>query len=204
VELPKVNLDFLRAVPLQQKLALLGIIVGGIGIGFYYYLAVPKSDEITRLDGEIGKLDAEIQSTGLKVKHLTELVAANRQLEEALKKKKAQLPPEEEAASLLKQLTDLGVRLGLDIKLWKPGASTQDPSKLFVRMPVSVEVAGGYHTAALFFDRVNKLSRIINVSNLAMGSPRIEQDRVVVQTVFELTAFASPPPSVTTAAAKSK
>lgn len=204
MELPKVNLDFLRAVPLQQKLALLGIIVGGIGIGFYYYLAVPKSDEITRLDGEIGKLDAEIQSTGLKVKHLTELVAANRQLEEALKKKKAQLPPEEEAASLLKQLTDLGVRLGLDIKLWKPGASTQDPSKLFVRMPVSVEVAGGYHTAALFFDRVNKLSRIINVSNLAMGSPRIEQDRVVVQTVFELTAFASPPPSVTTAAAKSK
>lgn len=204
MELPKVNLDFLRAVPLQQKLALLGIIVGGIGIGFYYYLAVPKSDEITRLDGEIGKLDAEIQSTGLKVKHLTELVAANRQLEEALKKKKAQLPPEEEAASLLKQLTDLGVRLGLDIKLWKPGASTQDPSKLFVRMPVSVEVAGGYHTAALFFDRVNKLSRIINVSNLAMGSPRIEQDRVVVQTVFELTAFASPPPSMTTAAAKSK
>jgi len=202
VELPKVNLDFLRAVPLQQKLALLGIIVGGIGIGFYYYLAVPKSDEITRLDGEIGKLDAEIQSTGLKVKHLTELVAANKQLEEALKKKKAQLPPEEEAASLLKQLTDLGVRLGLDIKLWKPGASTQDPSKLFVRMPVSVEVAGGYHTAALFFDRVNKLSRIINVSNLAMGSPRIEQDRVVVQTVFDLTAFASPPETLTTATGK--
>jgi type IV pilus assembly protein PilO len=71
-------------------------------------------------------------------------------------------------------------------------------------MPVSVEVAGGYHTAALFFDRVNKLSRIINVSNLAMGSPRIEQDRVVVQTVFDLTAFASPPASVTPTAAKSK
>jgi type IV pilus assembly protein PilO len=204
VELPKVNLDFLRAVPLQQKLALLGIIVAGIGLGFYYYVAVPKSEEITRLDGAIAKLDAEIQTTGLKVKHLTELVAANKQLEEALKKKKERLPPEEEAASLLKQLTDLGVKLGLDIKLWKPGSSSLDPSKLFVRMPVSVEVAGGYHTAALFFDRVNKLQRIINVSNLVMGSPRIEEDRVVIQTVFDLTAFASPPASVTPTPATGK
>ncbi len=62
-----------------------------------------------------------------------------------------------------------------------------------MKLPVSVEVAGGYHTAALFFDRINKLPRIINVSNLVMGSPKIEQERVVIQTVFELTAFAAPP-----------
>jgi type IV pilus assembly protein PilO len=94
---------------------------------------------------------------------------------------------------LLKQLSDLGIRLGLDIKLWKPGNQADDPSRLFVRMPVSVEVAGGYHTAAMFFDRINKLPRIINVSDLRMGSSRIEQDRVVIQTLFELTAFVAPP-----------
>ncbi|MBI5410509.1 MAG: type 4a pilus biogenesis protein PilO [Nitrospirae bacterium] len=197
MELPKVNLDFLRAVPVGQKAALLGIIVAGISLGFYYYVAVPKSDIITRLQGEIGKLDAEIQTTGIKVRHLDELIAANKQLEAALEKKKERLPPEEEAASLLKQLSDLGVRLGLDIKLWKPGTQAPDPSKLFVRLPVSVEVAGGYHTAALFFDRINKLPRIINVSNLVMGSSKIEQDRVVIQTVFELTAFAAPPEIIT-------
>lgn len=192
MELPKVNLDFLRAVPVGQKVALLGIIVAGISLGFYYYVVVPKSDIITRLQGEVGKLDAEIQTTTIKVRHLDELIAANKQLEAALEKKKERLPPEEEAVSLLKQLSDLGVRLGLDIKLWKPGTQAPDPSKLFVRLPVSVEVAGGYHTAALFFDRINKLPRIINVSNLVMGSSKIEQDRVVIQTIFELTAFAAP------------
>ncbi len=200
MELPKVNLDFLRTVPVGQKVALLGIVMAGICLGFYYYVMVPKSDIITRLQGEIGKLDAEIQTTSIKVRHLDELIAANKQLEVALEKKKERLPPEEEAASLLKQLSDLGVRLGLDIKLWKPGTQVQDPSKLFVRLPVSVEVAGGYHTAALFFDRVNKLPRIINVSNLVMGASKIEQDHVVIQTIFELTAFAAPPEATTSVA----
>ena len=86
----------------------------------------------------------------------------------------------------------MGIRLGLDIKLWKPSAKSEDPSKLFVRMPVNVEVAGGYHTAALFFDRINALPRIVTVSGLKMGSPKFEKGRVVTQTVFDLVAYAAP------------
>ncbi len=140
------------------------------------------------------------------MQHLDELIAANKQLEIELAKKKEQLPPEEEAVMLLKQISDLGVRLGLDVKLWKPGSQSEDPSKLFVRMPVSVEVAGGYHTAGLFFDRINKLPRIINVSDLKMGAPRVDQGHVMIQTAFELTAFVAPqeakPNVAATAAAK--
>jgi type IV pilus assembly protein PilO len=89
-------------------------------------------------------------------------------------------------------VSDLGVRLGLDIKLWKPGSPSEDASKLFVKMPVSVEVTGVYHTAALFFDRINRLPRIITVSGLKMGSPKIEQGRIVSQTTFDLIAYAAP------------
>lgn len=193
MELPKINLEQLRTVSLAQKLALLTIVVVGIGVAFYYYIATPKNVEIARLQEEVAKLDTEVQATTIKVQHLDELVAASEQLEKELAKKKERLPPQEEAVMLLKQLSDLGIRLGLDIKLWKPGNQADDPSRLFVRMPVSVEVAGGYHTAAMFFDRINKLPRIINVSDLRMGSSRIEQDRVVIQTLFELTAFVAPP-----------
>jgi len=192
MELPKVNLEALRTVPVAQKMALLGVIIGGLGVGFYYYVVEPKNEIIAQVQAEIGKLDAELQTLVIKVKHLDELIAANKQLEIELSKKKERLPPEEEAVMLLKQLSDLGVRLGLDIKLWKPGNPSEDPSKLFIRMPVNVEVAGGYHTAGLFFDRINRLPRIINVSDLRMGSPRVEQGRVVIQSVFDLTAFAAP------------
>ncbi|MGC4099275.1 MAG: type 4a pilus biogenesis protein PilO [Nitrospira sp.] len=191
--LPQVNLDSLRNVPASQKAALLFLLVGGMLAGFYFYIVEPKSATITALEAENTKLEGEIQTLTIKVKHLDELVAANKQLEIELAKKKERLPPEEEAIMLLKQVSDLGVRLGLDIKLWKPGTQTEDPSKLFVKMPVSVEVAGVYHTAALFFDRINRLPRIITVSGLKMGSPKIEQGRIVSQTTFDLVAYAASP-----------
>lgn len=189
--LPQLNLDTLRNVPASQKAALLFLLVGGMIAGFYFYIAEPKSATITALEADNGKLESEIQTLTIKVKHLDELVAANKQLEIELAKKKERLPPEEEAIMLLKQVSDLGVRLGLDIKLWKPGVQTEDPSKLFVKMPVNVEVTGVYHTAALFFDRINRLPRIITVSGLKIGSPKVEQGRIVSQTTFDLVAYAA-------------
>ncbi len=192
MKLPAINLDLLRSIPLVQKVGLLVMVLAGIIVGFYYYVAEPKSAEIAALQGEIGGLDSQIQTLTIKVRHLDELIAASKQLEIELAKKKERLPPEEEAIMLLKQVSDLGIRLGLDIKLWKPSPKSEDPSKLFVRMPVNVEVSGGYHTAALFFDRINAMPRIVTVSGLKMGAPKIEKGRVVTQTVFELVAYAAP------------
>ena len=190
--LPQLNLDGLRNVPVAQKAALLFLLLGGIIAAFYFYIAEPKSEIIAVLEAENSKLESEIQTLTIKVKHLDELIAANKQLEIELAKKKERLPPEEEAIMLLKQVSDLGVRLGLDIRLWKPGAPTEDASKLFVKMPVNVEVSGVYHTAALFFDRINRLPRIITVSGLKIGSPKVDQGRIVSQTTFDLVAYAAP------------
>src|SRR5215467_1119576 len=192
MKLPDLNIEVLRTIPLVQKVGLLALVLAGILVGFYYQIVEPKSTEIEGLQGIIAKLDTEIQTLTIKVKHLDELIAASKQLEIELAKKKERLPPEEEAVMLLKQVSDLGVRLGLDIRLWRPGARTEDASKLFVRMPVNVEVLGGYHTAAIFFDRINSLPRIVTVSGLKMGSPKIEKGRVVTQTIFDLIAYAAP------------
>jgi type IV pilus assembly protein PilO len=192
MKMPQLNLEVLRTIPLMQKVGLLVLILAGIIVAFYYYVVEPKAAQIAVLQGEVGKLDTEIQTLTIKVKHLDELIAANKQLEIELAKKKERLPPEEEAVMLLKQVSDLGIRLGLDIKLWKPSGKSEDPSKLFVRLPVNVEVSGGYHTAALFFDRINSLPRIITVSNLKMGTPKIDKGHVVTQTIFDLVAYAAP------------
>ena len=201
MKLPTINLDLLRSIPLVQKVGLLLMLLAGIIVGFYYYVAEPKSAEIEGLQVAIGTLDTEIQTLTIKVKHLDELIAANKHLEIELAKKKERLPPEEEAVMLLKQVSDLGIRLGLDIRLWKPSAKSEDASKLFVRMPVNVEISGGYHTAAIFFDRINALPRIVTVSGLKMGAPKMEKGRVVTQTVFDLIAYAAPEETKLVAAA---
>ncbi len=143
MSLNAISLDSLRSIPTIQKVALLGLVIAAILVGFYYYVVDPKTAELEAVQGQVAQLDTEIQNLSIKVKHLDELIAANKQLEIELAKKRERLPPEEEAVMLLKQVSDLGIRLGLDVRLWKPGPQAEDPSKLFVRMPVNVEVAGG-------------------------------------------------------------
>jgi len=192
MDLSKINLDYLRTIPPVQKVAALFIVLLMVGVGFYYYVFEPKELQIAGLERNSQTLDKHIQTLTLKIKHLDELVAANKQLEVEIAKKAERLPPQEEAVMLLKQLTDLGVKLGLDVKLWKPGKPSLDSTQLFVRMPVNVEVAGGFHTVVMFFDRVAKMPRIINVTDLKMGTPKFQEGRVVIKTVFDLTAFAAP------------
>src|SRR5207245_3811303 len=99
---------------------------------------------------------------------------------------------DDEAATMLKQLTDPRIRIGLYLKRWRPGARAEDSSKLFVRLPVDVEMSGGYHTLALFFDRISKLPRIINVNKIKMGGGKEERGRMSVATWFAVRALAAP------------
>ncbi|MCX5729102.1 MAG: hypothetical protein NTZ28_09750, partial [Nitrospirae bacterium] len=62
MKLPSINLDVLRSIPVIQKAGLLLIVLAGMIVGFYYYVAEPKSAEIAGLQGMIGTLDGEIQT----------------------------------------------------------------------------------------------------------------------------------------------
>ena len=198
------DLAAFKAVPMQQKLAMLVLALVGIGVGFYFYFEDPLQATIMNLQTEIAKLDTEITTKKARIAKLEELKQLNAELQRQLTKNLEFLPPEEEAVTLLKQLSDLGTRIGLDLKLWRPGARAEDSSKLFVRLPVDVEMSGGYHTLALFFDRISKLPRIINVNKIKMGGGKEERGRLSVQTSFQITAFASPaaPPAPAPGGAK--
>jgi type IV pilus assembly protein PilO len=194
-----------KAVPMNQKIALLVLLLGGIGAGFYYLVEEPQQQTIQALRTEVEKLDKEININKEKVKNLEALKQLNAELQIQLAKNQEHLPPESEAAMLLKQLSDLGTRIGLSLKSWKPGGRQEDSSKLFVKLPAAVEMTGGYHTLALFFDRISKLPRIINVSKIKMGAGKVERDRVSIQATFQITAFASPAaPATPPAAAAAK
>jgi type IV pilus assembly protein PilO len=180
-----------KALPLWQRVAAILIVPIIIVVLYYQFKEVPLQDDLARLRAEIGKIDAEINTNRTKVKNLDELKRATVELEKLLAKNKELLPPEEEATNLLKQLSDLGTRIGLDFKVWKQNPRVEDPSRLFVKLPVDVEMNGGYHTLALFFDRISKLPRIINVAKIKMGSAKVDRGRMSIQTTFQLTAFAS-------------
>jgi len=202
----ELNLNAIKALPTYQKALMGGILVVAVVALFFVFIAKPKIDEIDTLKDQIAQLNNEIQVNEAKARRLDELKRENAELARQLAVLKEQLPPESEVATLLKQVSDLGIKTGLDFKLWKPSDRRPGASGLYTEIPVEVEVAGGYHAVAAFFDRIGKLPRIVNVSSLKMSNPKTDKGRLMIQTTFRATAFATmdvaaqPPPAAMPAA----
>lgn len=185
------NLEKLKNLTNTQKFVSLVLVIVIISGAFVWFVFIPKSGEISTLNGEIAALNNDINIHRIKVKRLDELIKENKELQIQLATLKEQLPPEAEVEILLKQVSELGGRTGLDFKLWRPAEKRPNASGLYVEIPVNVEVAGAYHSLGVFFDKISKLPRIINVSNIRMGNSKLEKNKVLIQTSFSATAFAS-------------
>jgi type IV pilus assembly protein PilO len=56
-------------------------------------------------------------------------------------------------------------------------------------VPLELVFLGTYHETGLFFDRVSKLPRIINVENFKMSPSKKNEDQTILQTQCVATTF---------------
>lgn len=185
------NLDILKNIPQYQKILIFALVLLIIIGGFFYFVYIPKNNRIKALQNEIAGLNDEITKNKTKLRRLDELKAENELLQRRLLELREQLPSEADAVALLKQISELGVQTGLDFKSWKPGAVKQGPSGLYMELPVNVEVEGSYLNLAMFFYRIGKLERIVNLTGLKMESPKIVRNKIHIKADFTATAYSA-------------
>ncbi|MFZ5863305.1 MAG: type 4a pilus biogenesis protein PilO [Nitrospirota bacterium] len=187
----ELNLDSFKTLPGYQK-AVVGAIPVILLLGaFVWFVYMPKNAEIAAIEQQIAQVNNDINVNQAKARRLEDLKRENAELAKQLTLLKEQLPPESEVAMLLKQVSDLGIKTGLDFRLWKPSDRRPGGSGLYTEIPVDVEVAGAYHAVGAFFDRIGTLPRIVNVSGLKMAGARVDKGRLMIQTTFKATAFAA-------------
>ena len=172
-------------------IALLGVLV--ILGAFVWFVFIPNSDEISRLEATIAELRNDINVRRVMVRHLEELKVENLLLENRLAVLQKKFPSEAEVETFLKQVSDLGEKAGLNFKLWKPSERRVHVSRLYLEVPVAVEVSGEYHSLGIFFDQISHLPRVINWADIKMGNAKLDKNRVMIETSFLATAFASVP-----------
>jgi type IV pilus assembly protein PilO len=78
------------------------------------------------------------------------------------------LPTEPETGELLKWVKNLTDQSNLDLQRFDPGALK--PVEFYREFPINMDVVGDYHDLGVFFDRISKYSRIINVDNVQISS----------------------------------
>jgi type IV pilus assembly protein PilO len=154
---------------------------------------MPKQKEIKTLDTKIDDQNNQIASSQAKAARLDILKRENEQLVARLNELKEQLPEEKEISGLLKQVSDLSIASGLEMKSWKPGAKKRDPSGIVDETPMSVNVTGVYHDFGKFLSSLTRLNRIVNVTNIQVGSPQIIKGIAVLPISFTASTFSSVP-----------
>ena len=84
------------------------------------------------------------------------------------------LPTSFETDSLLKRLKQLTERGRFELLSFRPG--NFEDRGFYLEWPIQVELNGTYHELGLFFDRLSRFSRIINVDDLTV-TPTSSQGR---------------------------
>jgi type IV pilus assembly protein PilO len=142
----------------------------GLGIGLllfgagYWRLLAPMRDDYDRAEQQLAGLQNKIQEGRAAKQELPKFREEVRQLELELDKLLRILPARRNTPDLMRRIRALAEQGDFSLKKFNPG--TLSDKEFFSEWPINVDLEGSYHNLALFFDRVSRFSRIINVEDL--------------------------------------
>ena len=129
--------------------------------GFYWYyvqdVQAVHATEQAKLDG----LRASINKGAATARQLPQFRKEVGELEARLDNLRAVLPEEKDVGDLLRRIQTLATQSNLQIKGFKPAPIVT--RQMHAEWPINLELDGTYHNLGVFFDRVSKFSRIINL-----------------------------------------
>jgi type IV pilus assembly protein PilO len=150
----------------QRILIFSGVFVLIICI-FVYASFKPKFQQISKLNKDLKTLEQKLKVAQANAADLEKFQKKMQEAEAEFKTAMKQLPEKEEIPSLLTSISRSGQDVGLEFLLFEPKPEVR--KEFYAEIPVAMQVIGGYHDLAVFFDKVARLSRIVNIKNITMG-----------------------------------
>jgi type IV pilus assembly protein PilO len=141
---------------------------------FVYFSFVPKISKINVLKKEHASLETRLASAKAKANQLKFYQDKLKDAEMEFKMVMKKLPETKEIPGLLSSVSQSGRDAGLEFLLFQP--EPEQNKDFYAEIPVSIKVTGNYHNVALFFDKVARLSRIVNIDDIKMVSTKGSSD----------------------------
>lgn len=157
----------------QRILIFSSVFVAVVAI-FVFLLYKPKLEQISNLKKQLKTLENKLIVAKKNAADLEKFQKKMQQAEVQFKTAMKALPEKEEIPSLLTSISRSGQDVGLDFLLFEPKSEIR--KEFYAEIPVAMQVKGGYHDLAIFFDKVARLSRIVNIKNIKMGRAKDSMD----------------------------
>ncbi len=194
------NLDaaqFLEQLERLPAVARYGVRAGVALLVFVLYwftMASSATNRLNLLETQLSELQNQISEARAVASNLKSFEERREELQAQLDAALGQLPNSKELPGLLTDMSSLGKKSGLEVRYFDP--MKEISRGFFAEVPIKVEFLGAYHDVGIFFDRLSRLSRIVNITKLDMSveSERAGLPRLKVTGVATTFRFLEQPP----------
>lgn len=180
------HFEKLAKIPKSARYGAVGAILALVAVGYYFSFYQEGYAKLVAQQGHAQELQRKLINVRAVANNVgefeQEVAILERQLEIALK----QLPNRKQFEDLLQDISTAGKQVGVAIKsIERKGEIAHD---FYAEVPFSLELEGSYHNIAMFFERVAKLPRIVNIGSMRVEALRDQSGNGAVELRVEGTA----------------
>ncbi len=161
------TLEDIKRMPPLRKALIIGLIFLLLGYFYYFYFFQDMLAKKEKLTERLSRVNQEIAEKQIVAKQIKKYKKEVEDLKENLQVALAKLPERKEISGLLHSVSEAGRGVNLEFLLFEP-MSEIPKEGFYAEIPVKVEVAGSYHNIAIFFEKVGKLPRIMNIADISI------------------------------------
>jgi len=155
--------------------------------GFWKFYVSDMQADIDVRRSRLTALRADIAKGVATARRLPQFQADVAQLEQRLENLRAVLPEEKDVADILRRVQGLATQSSLNIQRFTPQEPKQEA--LHAALPYKLKAEGTYHNLGLFFDRISKFPRIINVGDLVVKARQVQEPNATITAELVATTF---------------
>src|SRR5262245_11941052 len=186
----------LTRLPLAGQLGVSLFLAALICGAFWYFWYSDALDRETQKKARLETLQKEIRALEVTAAKLQEFQREVQLLEAKLETLKRILPPEKEMPDLMRRVQYLCAQSSLQIRKFTPGAVVT--KEFYQEVPINIDVEGTYHNLGAFFDRISRLSRLVNMGTIKVVAQQNQTGSNTVTASAVATTYVyvdTPPPT---------
>jgi type IV pilus assembly protein PilO len=169
----------LSKLPWWGQIAAFVILSAGAIYGFHTYYVADFGAEMAMRQTHLNSLKMDINKGIATARRLPEFQAEVGNLNARLESLRNVLPEQKDVADILRRLQGLATQSNLTLLRFTPSAQRQQP--LYAEVPYRLTAVGSFHNLGLFFDRVSKFPRIINIGDISItANPRPDPNATII------------------------
>lgn len=186
--MPNTALEKIIKLPDSQKVAVVILLIAAMLFAYIYYIFIPQRELYSTHQATLVNLQAKNNEQQSILANLPRFKQELKVLQLAFDDALKMLPNAREIPNLITSISTFAQESGLEINLFQP--KPEVAMDFYAQIPVDMKVTGQYHQIGIFFDKLSKLPRIINIEDLALASKKIaKSNSILLDASFKATTF---------------